>query len=284
MPHKTITFAHSPDPDDAFMFYGFHCGKVSIPGYRIRHVIKDIETLNKRALQSRYDVTAISAASYPAVAKDYWILSVGTSMGRRYGPSIVCRPETACKLRSSDWNGLRIAVPGRFTTANLLLRLYRKNFKSIETRFDKILSLVKKGAVDGGLIIHEGQLTYKQMGLSRAVDLGEWWYRKTGLPIPLGLDIIKKKLGRPLAEQVARAFLESIRCAMAHPREAMKYALKFGRGIGTKTGTRFVRMYVNKDTLYLDEEGRKSLKTLYASARKAGFLKKSVSLEFIDPV
>ena len=283
MPLKTLTIAHSPDPDDAFMFYGLSQGKVRLNGYRVRHVLKDIQSLNQDALKGRYHITAISTAAYPSVADKYWILSVGASVGRRYGPIVVCKPGDIRRFSTKDWSGLRIATPGRQTTALLLLRLYRGKFVSVDTPFDKILQAVKAGKVDAGLIIHEGQLTYKKWGFAKVVDMGKWWHQETKLPIPLGLDVVRKDMGRKTAEELARALTDSILWAYRHKKDAVRYALKFGRGINAKVGSRFVQMYVNKDTLDMGKEGTSAIKLLFQRARRQGLLKKSVSSQIISP-
>ena len=280
---RVLSVAHSPDPDDAFMFYGISQGKLAGENFRVRHVLKDIQSLNEDAFKGRWHITAISAAAYPRAADKYWVLSVGASVGRKYGPLVLARPDRLDRLKSSDWSRLRIATPGPQTTALMLLRLYRGAFTAVDTRFDHILEAVKKGKVDAGLVIHEGQLTYKDHGLVSAVDLGKWWFRETGLPIPLGLDVVRKDLGRVAARDMARLLVRSIREAYRNKKEAVAYALKFGRGIDASVGERFVRMYVNKDTLDMGKAGEKALRTLFDRAHRAGLIKKSVPLEIIHP-
>jgi len=280
---KTLAIAHSPDPDDAFMFYGLSQNKLPINGYRVKHVLKDIQALNRDALRGRHHITAISTAAYPAVADKYWILSVGSSVGRKYGPIVVCKPENLKRLQARDWSGLRVATPGPQTTAFLLLRLYRRGFTAVDTPFDKILQAVKAGRTDAGLIIHEGQLTYPKWGFKKAVDLGVWWHGETGLPIPLGLDVVRKDLGRATAVALARALHASIRYAYKHKAAAVRYALKFGRGIDAKVGERFVKMYVNKDTLDMGAEGEAALRALFARARRRRLLPGAVKPSFIRP-
>jgi 1,4-dihydroxy-6-naphthoate synthase len=280
---RVLTIAHSPDPDDAFMFYGLSQGKVPLRGFRVKHVLKDIQSLNRDALRGRHHITAISTAAYPSVARKYWILSVGASVGRKYGPIIVCKPANAARLRAKDWTGLRIATPGPQTTALLLLRLYRKGFKAMATPFDKILHAVKSGRVDAGLVIHEGQLTYPKWGFEKIVDLGVWWHKETGLPIPLGLDVVRRDLGRPVALELARALKESIRLAYRRKKDAVRYALKFGRGINAKVGEKFVKMYVNRDTLDMGREGEKALKALFGRAKRNGLLGRSVRTDILRP-
>jgi 1,4-dihydroxy-6-naphthoate synthase len=280
---KTLSVAHSPDPDDAFMFYGISQGGLPLNGLKIKHVLKDIQSLNRDARRGRHHVTAISTAAYPDVADKYWVLSVGSSVGRRYGPLVVCRPDRMDRLRSSDWSGLRVATPGPQTTALLLLRLCRPRFTAVNTRFDHILDAVRSGRVDAGLIIHEGQITYKKWGLTKVVDLGEWWFRETGLPIPLGLDVVRKDLGRPRARALAGLLRSSIRHAYKNKKAAVAYALRFGRGIDARIGERFVKMYVNRDTLDMGPEGEKAIRTLFDRAYRRQLLPARIPLEIIRP-
>lgn len=263
---RPLSIAHSPDPDDAFMFYGMVKGGVLPKGWRVRHVLKDIQSLNRDAQRGKYHVTAISAAAFPSVAHRYWALSVGASVGRKYGPRVVCLPENQKKLARADWTGLRIATPGPQTTALMLLRLARPGFTAVDRPFDKILDDVKKGKVDAGLIIHEGQLTYGRHGMALILDLGRWWHRETGLPIPLGLDVVRKDLGKPMARTLARLLSDSIRHAYKNQKPAVRYALQFGRGIGPAVGAKFVKMYVNRDTLDMGTEGVRALRVLYRRA------------------
>lgn len=280
---STLSIAHSPDPDDAFMFFGLSQGRIPLPGLKVKHVLKDIQSLNRDAMKGKYHITAISTAAYPMVADKYWILSVGSSVGRRYGPMIVCKPKNAARLRKTDWRGLKIATPGPQTTAMLLLRLYRSNFTTIDTPFDKIFDAIKNDRVDAGLIIHEGQLTYPEWGFTKIVDMGQWWDKETGLPIPLGLDVVRKDLGRATAVKLAGALTESIRHAYKHLDEAVAYSLKFGRGIDAKVGEKFVKMYVNKDTLDMGKQGEKAIKELLRRAWNKGLIEKEITPEIIRP-
>lgn len=280
---QTLSVAHSPDPDDAFMFYGISQAGMAGEGFKVKHVLKDIQSLNRDAFKGKWQITAISTAAFPKVADKYWILSVGASVGRKYGPMVVTTPEKAARLRSGDWKGLRIATPGPHTTALLLLRLFRNGFTAVDTPFDKILDAVKKGKVDAGLIIHEGQLTYKKHGMVLIQDMGKWWFDETGLPIPLGLDVVRKDMGRDTARSMARLLVDSITMAYKNKKAAVAYALKFGRGINAKIGAKFVQMYVNKDTLDMGKEGEKALKTLFSMAHKKGLLEKPVPLDIIRP-
>lgn len=280
---SVLSVAHSPDPDDAFMFYGISQAGLAGAGFKVKHVLKDIQSLNRDAFQGKWQITAISTAAYPLVADKYWILSVGASVGRKYGPMVVTTPEKAESLKRADWSGLRIATPGPHTTALLLLNLYRKGFTAVDTPFDKIIESVQKGKVDAGLIIHEGQLTYKEHGLLLIQDMGKWWFKETGLPIPLGLDVVRKDMGRATARGMARLLVDSIKLAYKEKKKAVDYALKFGRGINAKVGAKFVQMYVNKDTLDMGREGEAALRELFSRARRAGIISKAVPLDIIRP-
>jgi 1,4-dihydroxy-6-naphthoate synthase len=263
---KLLTIAHSPDPDDAFMFYGFLKGRVLPEGWRVRHVLKDIQGLNQDARKGVHQVTAVSAAAFPSIAHKYWALSVGASVGRGYGPVVVCRPEKRKALAAKNWAGLRIATPGPETTALLLLRLARPSFVSVDTRFDEIPGAVVQGKVDAGLVIHESQITFARQGLVKVLDMGRWWRGRTGLPIPLGLDVVRKDLGRAQARQIAGFLKDSIKLAYREKEQSVKYALKYGRGIDAAVGEKFVKMYVNRDTLDLGPEGERALRTLFRLA------------------
>lgn len=261
---KTLRFGHTPDPDDAYMFYGLASGQVKIPNVQIQHIITDIETLNKRALKGEIEVTAISTAVYPHINNMYWILPIGASVGRDYGPVVV--------HRSGDFKPKtkRIGIPGRNTTAYLLLRLYTQDFQPVELPFDQIPYALLRGDVDYGLLIHEAQLTYASLGFEKILDLGSEWMAETGLPIPLGLDVVHKNLGVSHAREVARALKQSILVANLQKDESIAYALKFGRGIQKDLGEKFVGMYVNEDTLDLGSEGEKALNFLFDKAYRAG--------------
>ncbi len=282
-PLKTLSIAHSPDPDDAFMFFGMARGGVPLNGWRVKHILKDIQTLNRDARRGRHHLTAISAAAFPAVADKYWVLSVGASVGRRYGPIVVCRPENAKAFGATDWSGLRVGTPGPETTALLTLRLARPGFTAVNMSFDKILGAVRRRDIDGGLIIHEGQLTYARHGLAKVLDLGRWWHRETGLPLPLGLDVVRRDLGLTEARRLAGLLRESIRHAYRHKSAAVRYALRFGRGIDARVGEKFVKMYVSRDTLDLGRDGERALRKLFARARARGLLDRIPAFRVIRP-
>jgi len=274
---ETLRIGHSPDADDAFMFYGLVSGKVAIPGYAIEHVLADIETLNRWALDGRLEVTAISAATYPRVADRYRLFRTGASVGRGYGPRLLARdPVDPHELR-----GRRIAVPGRYTTAYLLLRLFLADFQPVWVPFDAIVSAVQRGDVDAGLVIHESQITYARHGLHLVADLGAWWQATTGLPIPLGVNVVRRDLGDVLAQRIQRALRESIRIAYTELNAAIRYAQQFGRGMDTDTCIRFVRMYVNADTRDLGAEGLRALEELYRQSHAHGYIP---TVPVLDPV
>ena len=260
---SVLTIGHSPDADDAFMFYALATGKVTIRGYEIEQVLEEIESLNRRALEGELDVTAISAAVYPRLADKYRIMACGASVGRNYGPIVIARTP----LDADGLEGKRVAIPGEYTTAYLLLGiLLGVPFIPVFLPFDEITEAVSTGSVDAGLIIHEGQVTWAAEGYTSVLDLGEVWGRDTGLPIPLGLDVVHRRLGDATARKVAEALHASIRYSIDHEDEALEYALPYGRGMEMDTCRRFVRMYVNEDTLNLGEEGRTALETLYGKA------------------
>ena len=263
-----IRIGHSPDADDAFMYYALAHGKVRVGNYEVQHVMEDIESLNMRALSGELEGTAISAGAYPQVADKYRIMSVGSSIGRNYGPMVVARSDRA----DTSLQNARVAIPGTYTTAYLLLRLYAEGFEAVPIDFDKIMPAVQNGEVDAGLLIHEGQVTYSDEGLVKLLDLGEAWGQDTGLPIPLGLDMVRRDLGEEMAVLMAESLRDSIQYAFDHEDEALDYAIKFSRGIERETCRRFVRMYVNDDTLDMGEEGKRALETLYARAVERGII------------
>ena len=263
-----IRIGHSPDADDAFMYYAIAHGKVRVGNYEVQHVLEDIESLNQRALSGELEGTAISAGAYPQVADKYRIMSVGSSIGRNYGPMIVARSDRA----GTSLQNARVAIPGTYTTAYLLLRLYAEGFEAVPIDFDKIMPAVQNGEVDAGLLIHEGQVTYGDVGLVKLLDLGEAWGQDTGLPIPLGLDMVRRDLGEEMAVLMAESLRDSIQYAFDHEDEAMDYAITFSRGIERETCRRFVRMYVNDDTLDMGEEGKRALETLFSRALERGII------------
>jgi len=263
-----IRLGHSPDPDDAFMFYALTAGKVRVPGVEVHHVLEEIERLNRRARGGDLEVTAISAATYPLVAERYRIMDPGASMGKGYGPVLVAK----AALDVRDIPERVVAIPGSHTTAALLLRLYCGDPPIIEVPFERIPQAVLEEQAEVGLLIHEGQITHQAMGLHTVQDLGKVWERETGLPLPLGINVVRRDLGEDLHRQLSQALRDSIAYAHAHEDEALGYALEFGRGIDRETCRRFVRMYVNDYTLGLGEEGRRALESLFRLAHARGLV------------
>lgn len=275
---QTIRIGHSPDADDAFMFYALTAGKVRLPGVRIEHVLEDIETLNRRARADALEVTAVSAATYALIADRYRLMDPGASMGKGYGPILVARRPIPVERIAEHV----VAIPGSHTTASLLLRMYLPEEPAlIEVAFDKIPAAVLDGQADLGLLIHEGQLTHPAMGLVKVLDLGEAWQRETGLPLPLGVNVMRRDLGEPMHRAISQGLRDSITWAHAHVDEAVDYALQYGRGIDRETCRRFVLMYVNDLTLALGAEGRAALEQLYRRAHARGLIP---AVPLIDPV
>ena len=280
MTPKTLTLriGHSPDPDDAFMFYALAREVEGIDGIEVQHVLEDIESLNRRARTAELEVTAVSAAAYPSVADKYFVMRTGASMGRGYGPILVSREA----LSTADLAGRTVGIPGLGTTANLLLSIHFPNVERKVIGFDRIPDAVLDGDVDVGLLIHEGQLTYGDLGLHKICDFGEIWERETnGLPLPLGLDLVRRDLGRELATTISTTLRRSIEHALAHEDDALTYALGFGRGIGREVGRKFVRMYVNEDTIDMGDAGLAALRHLYGRARDQGLLDRIPELDLV---
>jgi 1,4-dihydroxy-6-naphthoate synthase len=272
-----IKLAHSPDSDDAFMFYALATNKVRAPGLKFTHVLSDIETLNQAADTETYDVTAISFAAYPYLKDKYVLLDSGASFGEGYGPMVIATKP----LNPKDLAGKRIAVPGLRTSAYLTLRLWEPRFEAVPTPFDKILDAVKDGTVTAGLIIHEGQLMYSQMGLHRIVDLGQWWKETTALPLPLGGNAVRRALGPEMAQRISQAIRESVAYALEHREEALNYALQFARDMDADLADKFVGMYVNRWTLGYGEVGRAAVQELLDRGVQAGLLTGPAKAEFI---
>ena len=277
MPRR-ITVAHSPDSDDAFMFFALAQGKVGDLDLEFVHVLEDIQSLNQRALRGEYEVTAVSFHAYAYIADRYALLPHGASMGDGYGPMVVSRE--AC--HPEDLRGKRIAVPGTLTTAALALRLWDPDLQHVVIPFDQIMDAVIARTVDAGLIIHEGQVTYRSLGFHKVVDLGEWWLRETGLPLPLGGNVIRKDLGPDLMRRLSHLLRESIRYALAHREEALDYAMQFARNMERRLADRFVGMYVNDLTLDYGERGRAAVRRLLAMGHERGLIPHRVEPEFAD--
>ena len=271
-----ITVAHSPDSDDAFMFYGLASGAVRTDGFEVDQVLSDIESLNRAAFEGRYEVTAVSFHAYAHLADRYALLPHGASMGDNYGPIVVARPAGATVVKGS-----KIAIPGTLTTAYLALRLYEPDFEYVVVPFDQIEDFVAQGNADAGLLIHEGQLTYAENGLRKIVDLGEWWSERTGgLPLPLGGNIIRRDLGPDMIRKVSKLLHDSIAYALSHREAAVEYALQFGRGLDRSRTDTFVGMYVNDLTLSYGERGRKGLERLMTDAYDRKLIPQRVPVEF----
>ncbi len=263
MQERIIRVGHSPDPDDAFMFYGLASEKVKIAGVKIEHAMADIQTLNERALNAELEVTAISAHALPYVSDKYWVMRTGASMGEGYGPIIVSKKYTSMK----ELAGKTIGTPGRWTTANLLLKIYVENVQNVDMPFDAIIASVLEGKVDAGLLIHEGQINYHESGLNKLLDFGEVWRDDSkGLPLPLGLDVVRRDLGLDLARKLSEGLRDSIHYGYQHQEESIPYALEFGRGINAQLGARFVKMYVNDVTIDMGERGEQALHLLFDKA------------------
>jgi 1,4-dihydroxy-6-naphthoate synthase len=272
-----IAIAHSPDSDDAFMFYGLASGKVPTGDLEIEHVLSDIETLNRAAFEGKYEISAVSFHAYTHLADRYALLPHGASMGDRYGPVVVAREDVPASL-----DNVRVAVPGTLTTAFLALRLYRPDVAYDVMPFDQIQEAVHDGRAQAGLLIHEGQLTFADEGLKKIVDFGEWWADRTGgLPLPLGGNVIRRDLGPALMKRLSRLLHESIAYALAHREEALEYAMQFGRGLDRAKADRFVGMYVNELTLDYGARGREAVRRLLEEAGEKGLAPK-VTVEFVE--
>jgi 1,4-dihydroxy-6-naphthoate synthase len=284
MSKKVITVGHSPDPDDAFMFHALAHDKIDTGPFTFKHELQDIETLNRRALRGELDVTAISIHAYAFLLDKYALLPSGCSMGDRYGPMVVARrPMTVNDLRSA-----RIAVPGTMTTAFLTLRLLLQPGGSHPplayevVPFDQIIGKVAEGKYDAGLIIHEGQLTFQNQGLHLVVDLGVWWMEQTGLPLPLGGNVVRRDLGQDTIKEISRLLKESIRYGLAHREEALAYALNYARDMDKKLADQFVGMYVNEWTLDYGPRGREAVRRLLQEGHQAGVIPSPVAVEFVE--
>jgi 1,4-dihydroxy-6-naphthoate synthase len=279
MTKRLITVGHSPDPDDAFMFYALAHNKIDTGELTFRHELQDIETLNRRALKGELEVTAISIHAYAHLLDKYALLPSGCSMGDRYGPMVVARKP----LKIDDLKTCKIAVPGTMTTAFLTLRLLLPGGFSYEVMpFDKILAAVESGKFDAGLIIHEGQLTFQNQGLQLVVDLGVWWQEKTGLPLPLGGNVVRRDLGMETMKQISRLIKESIRYSLDHRQDALTYALNYARDMDRGLADKFVGMYVNDWTLDYGPRGRAAVKKLLEEGHRAGVIPNAVAVEFVE--
>ncbi len=277
-----LRLGHSPDPDDAFMFYGLAKDRLPTGRYRFEHVLQDIQTLNQRAMRGELEITAISIHAYPYVADKYALTSCGSSMGDKYGPMVV----TPRPMSLADLRGKKIAIPGELTTAFLVLQLCLgkagEAFDYEVVMFDQIPHHVRDGKADAGLIIHEGQLTYQSLGLHCAVDLGRWWFDRTGMPLPLGGNCIRKDLGEPVMREVTAILKSSIRYSLDHRAEAVDYALQFGRDLDRGLADRFVGMYVNDWTLDYGIHGKEAIRRLLTDGAEAGLVPEIGKIQYID--
>ena len=275
---REISIAHSPDSDDAFMFYALATDKVTVPGLKFTHTLTDIETLNQKAMnEAFYDVTAISFHAYPYVQERYALMPSGGSVGEGYGPMIVARePYTLDQVRK-----LRIAIPGKLTTANLMLQIILPGVETELVPFDQIIPQVLAGKFDVGLIIHEGQLTYARDGLHLILDVGQWWREQTGLPLPLGGNAIRRDLGPVLHQQMNQALRDSIRYALNHREEALRHAMQFARDLNTPDANQFVGMYVNERTIDYGEDGKEAIRRLLAMGHERGIIPHAVHVDFV---
>lgn len=275
---REISIAHSPDSDDAFMFYGLATKKIRVPGFKFTHSLTDIETLNQKAIsEAFYDVTAISFHAYPYLQDNYALMACGGSVGEGYGPMIVAsRPFTIDNIQRA-----RVAVPGELTTANLTLKLFAPEVETAVVPFDRIIPEVLAGNFEAGLIIHEGQLTYSHSGLHKVLDLGQWWREETGLPLPLGGNAIRRSLGEETMRTVTQALRDSIQHGLEHREEALTYAMQFARDLDHDLANKFVGMYVNERTLNYGEDGREAIRRLLALGHERGIIPHPVKVDFV---
>jgi 1,4-dihydroxy-6-naphthoate synthase len=275
---KEISVAHSPDSDDAFMFYGLATNKVRVPGLKFSHTLCDIETLNRKAMDGVYDVTAISFHAYPYLQEKYALMTCGGSVGEGYGPMIV----SPRAISIAEVKQVKIAIPGTLTTAYLALKLFAPNIETEVVPFDQIIPQILAGKYEAGLIIHEGQLTYAKSGLHRVVDLGKWWRDMTGLPLPLGGNAIRRDLGRETIHEVNVALKQSIQYALDHRDEALEYAMQFARDLDTASADKFVGMYVNERTVDYGSDGREAVSRLLDMGHKAGIIPKAAKVDWME--
>ena len=278
MAGRLITVAHSPDSDDAFMFYALAENRIDSGEFEFRHVLKDIETLNRNALEGRYEVTAISLHAYAFLCDRYSLLDSGASMGDRYGPLVVSKRP----MKPGELKGKVIAIPGTMTSAFLILKLFEPDFKPVVVPFDQVFQAVVDDCADGGLVIHEGQLTYSSLGLHAVIDLGEWWHRDTGLPLPLGGNAIRKDLGSTAIGRIARILKQSIQYGLDHREQALAYAMGFAGDLDPRLADRFVGMYVNERTLGYGAPERRAVQLLLDRGYQKGIIDRRVQVEFAE--
>ena len=275
---RKISVAHSPDSDDAFMFYGLATNKLDTGSISFTHVLKDIQTLNEEAMRGTYDVTAVSFHVYAYIADKYALLPHGASIGDKYGPIVVANEPA----KATDLSSLKIAIPGTLTSAFLALKIFNPDFKYEVIPFDEIIETVQSGRCDAGLLIHEGQLFYESIGLHKVLDLGEWWHEETGLPLPMGGNVIRRDLGTPTIKQVSRLLRESIRYSLDNRDDALQYAMQFARDMDVELADRFVAMWVNDLTLDYTERGRTAVQRLLDEGFERGIIPKRVAVDFVE--
>ncbi len=275
---REIKLAHSPDSDDAFMFYALATHKLPTPGYKYTHTLSDIQALNEAALSETYDVTALSFAAYPSLRDNYILLDTGASFGEGYGPIVV----STNSLKPQELKGRRIGVPGLKTSAYLTLKLFEPDFEAVVMPFDKIIEAVKNNVVEAGLLIHEGQLFFPQLGLHRVIDLGIWWQEQTALPLPLGGNAVRRALGPDLGRLIAKTIRDSVTYGLEHREEALNYAMQFARDMDPELADKFVGMYVNKWTLGYGEKGKKAVRAFIERGTAAGLLPGPPQIEFLE--
>jgi 1,4-dihydroxy-6-naphthoate synthase len=275
---RTVTVAHSPDSDDAFMFYGLATNKIDTGDLKFTHVLEDIQTLNEKAMNGVYDVTAVSFHAYAYISDKYALLPHGASIGDKYGPIVVTKEKASVE----DLGKMRIAVPGKLTSAFLALRLFNQDFSYEVIPFDKIIDAVKNGRCDAGLLIHEGQLFYHTLGLSKILDLGEWWFERTGLPLPMGGNVIRRDMGADLMKKVSHYLHKSIQYSLDNRENALAYAMQFARDMDTDVADRFVAMWVNDLTLDYGERGKEGVRRLLQEGYEKGIIPNEPKIEFVE--
>jgi len=276
---RTISIAHSPDSDDAFMFYGLATNKIRVPGYRFTHTLCDIETLNQRAMnEAFFDVTAVSFHAYPYIQENYTLMNCGGSVGEGYGPMVV----SSRALTTDDLKKIRVAVPGKLTTAYLALKIFNPEIETEVVPFDKIIPEIQAGNFEAGLIIHEGQLTYATNGLRKVIDLGVWWREETGLVLPLGGNAVRRSLGPEALHTVTQALRDSIQHGLDNREQGLEYAMQFARDLDTTLANRFVSMYVNERTLNYGADGQEAIRKLLTLGHELGIIPIAPKVDFVD--
>lgn len=277
-----FTLGHSPDPDDAFMFYAMAKNKIDMRGYRFEHRIENIQTLNERATRGELDVSAISIHAYAYVTDKYALMPCGASMGDRYGPIVICRIRNAKSEIRNLLHDCTIAVPGKMTSAFLALQLYLGEFKHVVVPFDQIFDAVRNGQADAGLIIHEGQLTYGRAGFEKIVDLGQWWKQETGLPLPLGGNVVRRDIPQATQHEIVEIIRHSIEYGLAHRGEAVRHSLPYARDMDAPLASKFIGMYVNDFTRDYGEIGREAVRGFLGDGYRAGYIDKKIDVTFVD--